>query len=69
MEEGRNSYKIVVGKHERKRPLGRTRHRLEINIRMDLSEIRWEVVDWIHPAHDGDMWWALVTTVMNLRVS
>jgi len=47
--EMRNVYKILVGKSEGKRPLGRPRHRWEDNIRMDLREIRWEGVDWICP--------------------
>jgi hypothetical protein len=46
----RNTYKIVVGKPERKRPLGRPTRRLEDNIRMDLREIGWEGVNWMHLA-------------------
>jgi hypothetical protein len=46
----RNAYKIVVGKPERKRSLGKPRRRWEDNIRMDLREIGWEGVDWIHLA-------------------
>jgi hypothetical protein len=46
----RNSYNILVGTPEGKRPLGRSRHRWEDNIRMDLMEVGWEVVDWIHLA-------------------
>jgi hypothetical protein len=64
----RNEYKILVGKPEGKRPLGRTRRRWEINIRMDLGETGWEVVDWTHLAQYGDQWRAFVNTVMNLRV-
>jgi hypothetical protein len=50
----RNSYNILVGKPERKRPLCRPRRRWEVNIRMCLREIGWEVVDWIHVAQDMD---------------
>jgi len=44
----RNSYKILISKHEGKRPQGRLRRRWEYNIRMDLKEIGWEGVDWMH---------------------
>jgi hypothetical protein len=64
----RNAYKILVGKPEGRIPLGRSRHRWENNIRMDLREIRWEGVDWIHLAQDRDQWRAVVNTVMNLQV-
>jgi hypothetical protein len=59
----------LVGKPEGKRPLGRPRRRWEDNIRMDLKEIAWESVDWIHLTQDMDQWWALMNTVANLRVS
>jgi len=49
-------------------PIGRPRHRWEFNVRIDLREIGWEVVDWIHVAQDRDRWRALVNTVMNFRV-
>jgi hypothetical protein len=52
MEEMRNAYEILVGKPEGKRPLGRHRRRGEDNIRMDLREMGWEVVDRIHMAQD-----------------
>jgi hypothetical protein len=58
----------VVGKPKGKRPLGRPRRRWEDNIKMDLREIRWGVMDWIDLAQDWDEWRALVSTVMNLRV-
>jgi hypothetical protein len=64
----RNSYNILVGKPEGKRPLGRPRRRHEDNIRTNLREIWWEGVDWMHFAEDRDQWWALVNTVMNSRV-
>jgi hypothetical protein len=62
------SIQNLVGKPERKRPLGRSRCRWEDNIRMDLMEIQWDGADRMHLAHDSDQWWALVNTVMNLRV-
>jgi 3-oxoacyl-ACP reductase-like protein len=64
-------YKTLVGKPERNRPIGRPRHRWEVNIRMDLKEIGCENVDWIcglHIAQDRDQWWTFVNTVMNVRV-
>jgi hypothetical protein len=61
-------YKVLVGKAEGKRSLGRPRHRWEDGIRMDLREIGWGSVEWIQLAQDRDWWWALVNTVMNLRV-
>jgi hypothetical protein len=64
----RNAFRILVGIPEGKRPLGRPRCIWEDNIRMDLREIGWEGVDWIHLAQDSDHWWAVVNTVMNLRV-
>jgi hypothetical protein len=66
--EKRNAYRILVGKPEGKRTLGRPRRRWEDSIRMDLREIGWGGVDWIDLAHDRDQWRALVNTVMNLRV-
>jgi hypothetical protein len=68
MGEERNVYRVLMGKPEGKRPLGRTRHRWEDGIRMDLREIGWGSVDWIQLAQDRDRWRALVNTVMNLRV-
>ena len=61
-------YKVLVGKPEGKRPLGRDRHRWEDNIKMDLEEVGCGVIDWIKLAQDRDRWWALVSAVMNLRV-
>jgi hypothetical protein len=68
MGEGRNVYMVLVGKPEGKRPLGCPRHRWEDGIKMDLKEINWGAVKWIHLAQDRDHWRALVNAVMNLRV-
>jgi hypothetical protein len=62
------AYNIFFIKPEGKKPLERPMRRWEDNIRMYLSEIVWEGVDRIHLAQDRDKWWALVNTVMNLRV-
>ena len=68
MGERRGVYRILVGKPEGKRPLGRPRHRWEDNIEMDLQEVHCGGVDWIELAQDRDRWRALVNAVMNLRV-
>jgi hypothetical protein len=68
MGEGRNVYRILVGKPERRRPFGRSRSRWEDGIKMDLREIGWGGVEWIHLAQDRDRWRAVVNAVMNLRV-
>jgi hypothetical protein len=68
MGEKRNVYRLLVGKPEGKRPLGRLRRRCIDNIKMDLSEIGLNVVDWIGLARDRYKWRALVNSVMNLRV-
>jgi hypothetical protein len=68
MGETRNAYRILVGKPEGKRPLGRPRHRLVGNIKMDLGEIGWDGRDWIELAQNRDQWRALVNMVMNLQV-
>jgi hypothetical protein len=68
MGKKRNAYRLLVGKPEGKRPLGRPRRRWVDNIRMDLLEIGWGGVDWIGLAQDRDTWRALVNAVMNLRV-
>jgi hypothetical protein len=66
--EKRNAYRILVGKPEAKRPLGRPRRRWVDSITMDLRETGWDGIDWIELAQDRDQWRALVNTVMNLRV-
>jgi hypothetical protein len=68
MRERRNAYRILVGKPEGKRPLGRPRCRWVDNIKMDLIEIGWDGIDRIGLAQDSDQWRALVNTVMNLRI-
>jgi hypothetical protein len=68
MGEERKVYKVLVGKPEGKRPLGRPRRRWEDWIRMDLMEIGFGVVDWIRLSQDRDRWRAVVSAVMNLRV-
>jgi hypothetical protein len=68
MGEERNVYKVLMGKPEGKRPLGRPRRRWEDGIRMYHREIGLGSVDWIQLAHDRDRWRALVNTVMNLQV-
>jgi len=67
MGEMRNVYNILVGKHERKRLLGRPRHRWVDNSRMDVREVEWEGVYWIHLVQGRDQWQTLVNTVMNLH--
>jgi hypothetical protein len=68
MGEERNVYRLLVGKPEGKRPLGRPRRRWIDNIKMDLLEIRVNIVDLIGLAQDRHRWRALVNSVMNLRV-
>jgi hypothetical protein len=68
MGEGRGVYRILVGRPEGKRPLGRSRRRWEDNIKLDLREIRIEGSNWIWQAQDWVQWRAFLNTVMNLRV-
>jgi hypothetical protein len=67
MGAGRKLYRVLVGKLEGKRPLERPRHRWQNGIRMDLREIGWGDVEWIHLAQDRGRWRAVVNAVMNLR--
>ena len=68
MGERRGVYRVLVGKHEGKRPLGRPRCRWEDNIKVDLQEVGCGSTDWIELAQEGDRWRELVNAVMNLRV-
>jgi hypothetical protein len=68
MGEGRGVYRVLVGRPEGKRPLGRHRRRREDNIKMDLREIGIDGANWIRLAQDRVQWRAFVITVMNLRV-
>jgi len=66
--ERRGVYRVLVGKREGKKPVGRPRRRWEDNIKMDLQEVGCGGMDWIMLAQDRDRWRALVSAVMNLRV-
>jgi hypothetical protein len=68
MREKGNAYRVLVGKPERKRLLGRPRSRKEDNIKTGLSEIEWGGMDWIEMPVNRGQWRALVSTVMHLRV-
>ena len=69
MAEGRGVHRVLVGKPEGKRPMGRPRRRWEDNIKMDLQEIGGACGDWMELALDREMWRALVSTVMKLSGS
>jgi hypothetical protein len=66
--EGRGVYRVLVGRLEGKRPLGRVRRRWEDNIKLDLREIRFDGANWIQLTQDRVQWRSFVNTVMNLRV-
>jgi hypothetical protein len=65
----RGVHRVLVGKPERKRPLGRLKRRWEDNIKMDLQEVGVSCGDWIESAQDTDKWRELGSTVKNLRVA
>jgi hypothetical protein len=68
MGVGRGVHRVLVGKPEGKRPLGRPRHRWEDNIKMDLQEVGEGGGDWMERTQDRDRWRALVSTLINFRV-
>jgi hypothetical protein len=68
MGERRGVYRVLVGKPEEKRPLGRPRRRWASNIKIDPQEVGCGGMDWVELAYDTDKWRALVNAVMNLRV-
>ena len=68
MEKSRNAYRILVGKPEGKRPLGRPRRRWEDNIKMDLRDVGCYPGEWINLAEDRNLWRAYVRAVINPRV-
>jgi hypothetical protein len=68
MGEKNNAYRLLAGKPEGRRRLGKPRRRSLDNITMDLAEVGWGDVDWIGLAEDRDRWGALVSSVLNLQV-
>ena len=68
VRRGGGVYRVLLGKLEGRRPLGRPRHRWVDNIRMDLQEVGCGYMDWIGLAQDRDRWWTLVSAVINLGV-
>ena len=68
MGEKRGAFRVLVGRVEERRPLGRPRNRWEDDIKIDFLEVRWEGVDWVDLVLDKERWRALVSAVMNLRV-
>jgi hypothetical protein len=66
--EEKNVYRVLMGKREGRRPLGRQRRKWDDGIKLDLREIGWGCVEWIHLAQDRDRWRTVVNAVMNLQV-
>jgi hypothetical protein len=69
MGQGRGIYRVLVGRPEGKRQMGRPRHRWEDNINLDLRETGIDGMNWIQLAQDRVQWWAFVNMVMNFQVS
>ena len=69
MAERRGAYRVLLGRRDGKRPLGRPKLRWEDNINMDLQQVGWEVMNWIDLASDSDRWRVPVNAVINLRVT
>jgi hypothetical protein len=67
-DDKRNAYRILLGKPEGKRSLGRPRRKWVDNFKMDLREIGWDTMDWIDLSQDTDQWRALMIMALNLRV-
>jgi hypothetical protein len=68
MGEGRSVHRVLVGKPEGTRPMGRPRRRWEDNIKMDLQEVGGSCGEWMELTQYRDRWWTLVSTVRNLRI-
>ena len=68
MRDRRGAYRVLVDGPDQKRQLGRASRGWHDNIKVDLREVVWGVVDWCHLARDRDSWRALVNAVMNLRI-
>jgi hypothetical protein len=68
MRNGRDAYRVLVGKPEGKRPLGKPSHKWEDNIKIDLQDMGWRGMDWIDLAWNRGRWWDLVIAVINLHV-
>jgi len=68
MGDTRVAYRVLVGRRDGRRPLGRCGRRWDDNIKMNLQEVGWRDMDCIAPAQDKDTWWAIVIKVMSLRV-
>jgi hypothetical protein len=68
MREKRNAYRLLMGKPEGWRPLGRPRRKWKDNVKMNLEEIGWGCIDRVHLAQDRDQWRYIVEHGMNLRV-